>query len=349
MAVLKTTSSPSCPNRPLRTVLIGTSLEEESDGVVRSGLAIARAAGARVELIHAFSGEPQLPGSETGPAADLARGMAAWGEERLRAQIARLGIKEDELAGAEVLAGEPHRVLIDAASMAGADLIVVGATGCGVLAAELLGSTADRVLRKAACPVLVVRGELPVPPRRVLAPVDLSTLSGDAFRCGLDLLAQLARGERIGIRAVYALSFLDSLTRQRQEPGEISAEEVERSSSEELRRFVAESPASADLAVETAVLPGEARFEILDELKKHPTDLVMLGTHGRGGLDRLMLGSVASTVARKAPCSVLMISPDAALAESIAEAVTARMTPAWHREPVAVPSKRAPAAFRSAT
>lgn len=335
MAAPKT--SPFCPNRPLRTVLIGTSLEDESDGVVRSGLAVARAAGARVKLIHAAPDGPQLPGSEIGPATDLAQGMAAWGKERLQEQIERLGIDEDVLAGAEVLAGEPHRVLIDAASMAGADLIVVGATGCGALAAELLGSTADRVLRKATCPVLVVRGELPVPPQRVLAPVDLSTLSGDSFRCGLDLLAQLPKGEKIEVRAVYALSFLDSLARQRQEPREISPEEVEQKSGEELRRFVAASPASADLAVETAVLPGEARFEILDELKEHPADLVMLGTHGRGGLDRLMLGSVASTVARKAPCSVLMISPDAALAESIAEAVTARTTPAWHRAPAAVP------------
>jgi len=319
-----------CPNRPLRTVLIGTSLEAESDGVVRSGLAVARAAGARVQLLHAVAGGPQLPGPETGLGADFTEVLVSECKERLQAQLARLGVSAAELAGAEVLAGEPHRVLIDAALAAGADLIVVGATGSGPLAAELLGSTADRVLRKAACPVLVVRGELPVPPRRVLAPVDLSTLSGDAFRCGLDLLAQLAKGEKIEIRAIYALSFMDSLARQRREAMEISPEEAERNSGEELRRFVLACSVGPNLALETAVLPGEARFEILHELSAHPVDLVVLGTHGRGGFDRLMLGSVASKVARKAPCSVLMISPDAALAESIAEAVSARTTPAWH-------------------
>jgi len=47
-----------------------------------------------------------------------------------------------------------------------------------------------------------------------------------------------------------------------------------------------------------------------------------------------VMGSVASTVARKAPCSVLVISPEAALAEGIAEAVEMRMAPAWHLEPV---------------
>jgi len=82
--------------------------------------------------------------------------------------------------------------------------------------------------------------------------------------------------------------------------------------------------------MEPAVVRGEARQEILDELSDCPADLVLLGTHGRGGLDRLVLGSVAATVARKAPCSVLMVSPDAAMAEGIAEAVATHFMPAFH-------------------
>jgi len=316
--------------RPLRMVLIGTLLESESDPALRAGLAVARAAGARVYLVHAIPDGPRLPGPETGLGADFSKELSAWCEEKLQEQIDRLGIRKDELAGAEIKAGEPHRILIDTARQAGADLIVVGATGCGPFAAELLGSTADRVLRKAACPVLVVRGELQVPPRRVLAPVDLSPLSGDAFRCGLDLMAQLTKGDPVEIRAVHALSFLEALAMRRGKPGEVPSEEAERTSGEELRRFVLENQTGVPLEVATAVLPGEARFEILHELEEHPADLVVLGTHGRGGADRLMLGSVASTVARKAPCSVLLISPEAALAQGIAEAVTAQTAPAWH-------------------
>jgi nucleotide-binding universal stress UspA family protein len=324
------------PQHPLRTVLIGTLLESESDPVVRAGLAVARTAGARVLLVHAAPDGPPLIGPEIGMGGDFTAELNAWCEERLREQIDRLGIGELELAGAEVKAGEPHRVLIDTAVKAAADLIVVGATGSGPFAADLLGSTADRVLRKAACPVLVVRGELRVPPRRVLAPVDLSPLSGDAFRYGLDLLAQVAGNAGVEVRAVHALSFMEMLALQRRKTGETSSEEAERQSGEDLRRFVLENRAETPLEVETAVLPGEARFEILEELRERPADLVMLGTHGRGGMDRLMLGSVASAITRKAPCSVLLISPEAALAETIAEAVTARTTPAWHREPAPV-------------
>ena len=319
-------------HRPFHNVLIGTSLGEESDQVVRSGLAVARAGGAKVVLVHAVPIEPLSLASELGP--DLLRQEVASCEERLRQQVARLGLGEAELAGSRVLTGAPHFALLDAARMAGADLIVLGATGSGPFAAELLGSTADRVLRKSLCPVLVVRGELRVPPRRVLAPVDLSPLSGDSFRCGLHLLRQLVKDESIEVRVVFAQSFLDTLALLQEKLGEVSGETLERRGAEDLQRFVRENGPEAPFEVATAVLPGEARFEILHELAEHPVDLVMLGTHGRGGLDRLVLGSVASTVARKAPCSVLMVSPEAALGEGIAEAVLARMTPAWSREPI---------------
>jgi nucleotide-binding universal stress UspA family protein len=300
-------SSPS----QLRTVLIGTSLEDESDQVVRWGLAVARAAGARVLLVHAAPIEPRVAGLESGWGDDFIAELIASYGEKLQQQIERLGIDESDLAGAEVLTGSPHRVLVDAAQKAGAELIVVGATMSGPLAAELLGSTAERVMRQALSPVLVVRGEVRVPPRRVLAPVDLSPLSAEAFRRGLNLLRQLAK-EEIEVRAVHALSFLDTLAFQRQEPGEAGQQRAERAAAEALQRFVEENRPQGSLKVDTAVLSGEAWFEILEEFRKNPPDLVILGTHGRGGLDRLMLGSVAATVARKAPCSVLLIPPAAA-------------------------------------
>lgn len=326
-------------HRPLRTVLIGTSLGEESDQVVRTGLAVARAAGARVYLVHAAELDRLPMGFDAGAGPELDREILTWLREELDRQIERLGIPQPELAGSEVRTGSPYRILAGAARQTGAGLIVVGATGSGPFAAELLGSTADRVLRKALCPVLVVRGELPVPPRRVLAPVDLSALSGDVLHCGLHLLGQLAGprvvNHEIQVRVVHALSFLDALA-VRQRTGGKPLDEIERSTAGELRRFLLENRPEAPFRLEAEVLPGEARVEILRDLEEHPADLLVMGTHGRGGLDRLVLGSVVSTVARKAPCSVLVIPPDAALEEGIAEAVETQTAPAWHREPAAV-------------
>ena len=323
----------SAHNSRIDTVLIGTSLGEESDQVARSGLAVARAAGARAFFVHAVQPEPQLVGYEVGAGPPLDLEQIAQCEEGLRRQIERLGAGGPGLAGSKVKLGAPHRILIETAEEIGADLIVVGATGFGPFAAELLGSTADRVLRKAPCPVLIVRGELRVPPRRVVAPVDLSPLSADSFRCGLRMLAQLVGSAEVQVRAVHALSLLDALA-YRQRTG-ASVEQAEQHADAHLQRFILENRSDLPFPVETAVLPGEPRFEILREVEEHPVDLLILGTHGRGGMDRLMLGSVASTVARKAPCSVLVISPEAALAEGICEAVLTQTEPALHRETAA--------------
>lgn len=322
-------------HRPLRRVLIGTSLGEESDQVVRMGLAVARAAGARVYLAHAAQLDGLPRALDVGAGAELDAEILTLLGEELDRQIERLNIQKPELAGSEVRTGSPYRILTEAARQTGAGLIVVGATGSGPLAAELLGSTADRVLRKAFCPVLVVRGELRLPPRRVLAPVDLSKLSGDVLHCGLHLLGQLAGRDEIHVRVVHALSFLDALA-ARQRTGGTPLAEIERSTAEELQRFLLENRPEAPFRLEAEVLPGEARVEILRDLEEHPVDLLVMGTHGRGGLDRLMLGSVVSTVARKAPCSVLVIPPDAALEEGVAEAVESQTAPAWHRELVPV-------------
>ena len=63
---------------PLRTVLIGSSLEDESDQVARAGLAVARAAGARVHLVHVAPEEPLLLGPESGLTSDFSRRQIAW-------------------------------------------------------------------------------------------------------------------------------------------------------------------------------------------------------------------------------------------------------------------------------
>lgn len=313
--------------KTVKHILIGTSLGEESDQVVRSGLAVARAVGARVFLVHAAPLEPQLIGYEAGADTVARLDQLSRREEELRQQIDRLGAGGPALEDSRIETGAPHRVLLETAKEIGADLIVVGATGSGPLAAELLGSTADRVVRKAACPVLIVRGELRMPPREVLAPVDLSTLSGDSFRRGLQILAQLTGTSRVRVRAIHALSLLDALD-FRERTG-MSVDQARQHVASQLVRFIHENGSALPLSVEAAVFPGEPRFEILRELEEQPADLVILGTHGRGGLDRLVLGSVASTVSRNAPCSVLVISPEAALEEGAADAVRSQTEPLW--------------------
>lgn len=283
----------------IETVLIGTALDDDSEAMVKAGAALAHALGAKAYLVHAFA--PPL-----GFAGPLSPEPGLDGYLQLEQDRLRKGLEEQARAAgvAETLleVGTPHRVLSDVAERIGAGLLVVGATEGGRLA-RLLGSTADRVLRRAPCPVLVVRGALPVPPERVVAAVDLSPLSADAFRRGLGLLQGL--GATSAAEVLFVLSIL-----QRQVAPQFTPEQVDRFAAEELDRFIAAHAGGDASGLRRKVRTGNVREEILAEVRENRVDLVVLGTHGLGGFDRMAIGSVAADVAREAPCSVLVIPPE---------------------------------------
>jgi nucleotide-binding universal stress UspA family protein len=284
----------------IRTVLVGTSLDEYSEAVARLGAEAARAAGARLLLVHASS-SLSAGGSWWAPPLDAAGLLRPAEDDAIRAalaeQAARVGAAEWILE-----AGPPHRVLSEVSERCDARLIVVGAVTGGPVA-RLLGSTADRVVRKARRPVLVARGDLRLPPRRVLAPVDLSPLSGQAFRRGLGLLRSLGGGAPFpAVEALFVLSVV-----QRQTSPQFTPEQIDRMAAEKLERFVASQAEGVE--VRRRVRTGNVREEILAELAETGADLMMIGTHGLGGFDRFAIGSVTADVTREAPCSVLVLPP----------------------------------------
>jgi universal stress protein E len=314
--------------KKLETILIGTSLSEASDAVVRAGMKLSRSSGAKAHLVHAYSppmsytGSPFLPEV---PMGEVLKAERAGLQRKLDGQIERLGIARDELAGVHLDPGPAHRLLIETAQAVKADLLVVGAAEAPRLA-RVFGSTADRVVRKAGCPVLVVRGDLAMPLRRVLLPVDLSPLAADAFELGLGLLAQVAppaggleRAPDLEVFFVIAESDHSDVTA---EPAPEARGQAER----ELRRFAdAHGGAVAEQGwpMETRVTTGFVDTEILDRVEQWGPDLVILGTHGRSGFERFLLGSVAATVVRDGWTSVLVVPPHAAREAAAASEPTA--------------------------
>ena len=299
----------------LDIVLIGTSLTEASDPVVRSGVQMARRAGAKIHLAHAYSPPMTYSGSPFFPEVPLAevfKAERAALQRQLDGQIARLGIDRTELAGIHLEVGPAHRFLVDTARQVGADLIVVGSSESPRLA-KIFGSTADRVVRKATCPVLVVRGELRIPPERALLPVDLSPLSAEAFEAGLRFLTHINGTVKPTVEALFVMTELD---RQALLP-RATGMEVEQLAEQELKRFVAAHAANAPWKVESVVEAGLVDTEILGQIEVCKPDLVLLGTHGRSGFERFVLGSVAATVIRQGTCSVLVVPPRAAREEPV--------------------------------
>jgi nucleotide-binding universal stress UspA family protein len=183
-----------------------------------------------------------------------------------------------------------------------ADLIVMGAAEPGHRHPLGLGSTADRVIRKVACPVLLVRAASAFPPQKVLVPVDFSAGAGASLRHGLGLLGDLG-GKPPATELLFVLS-----------PGESSIhftpDQLARFAVDELQRFVNKNLPRQSATVTRKVRAGHTVDEILCEIDERHPDLVILGPQGRGGLERALLGSVAEKVLRQAPCSTLVVPPE---------------------------------------
>lgn len=309
----------------IETVLIGTSLTEASDEVVRTGLKVARAAGARIVLVHAYSPRVAYGGAPFVP--EVALDQVLEDERKalrrdMESQAERLGVRVEELASTILGAGPAHQMVIETADKVKAELIVVGASEVPRMA-KLFGSTADRVVRRATCPVLVVRRGLSMPPARVLLPVDLSILSAEAFHEGLDILGLLARehGPAATLPEVEAMYVVTELDRRLFAPEE-APERAEQYAKEELGRFVDRHAAGSPFRIVPKVTAGYVEEEILARVHEWEPDLVVLGTHGRSGFERFLLGSVATRVIRGGGTNLLVVPPAAAKqqAEAVREA-----------------------------
>lgn len=291
-------------NRPVKTLVIGTSLSSASDALVKDGVALARRTGATPWLIHAYL--PVALPAGVGLDAQWIDEQVKTLHELLVEQARRTGLSALPGYSPEQLrlvVGSAHREIVDLARRVRADLVVVGAAETEHV---ILGSTADRVIRKAPCPVLAVRAGAKFPPARVEISVDLSPISANAFRQGLDFLVQLgvqpAETEALFVLNPFEVGGSINFTQ----------EQIERFAGEELDRFLAaNSPAGARPAA-VRVLTGYPREEILRRLAERQADLAVLGTHGRSGFERLVIGSVAAGVLRAASCNVLVVPPAAA-------------------------------------
>lgn len=186
------------------------------------------------------------------------------------------------------------------------DIIVVGATGRTGLARLLLGSTAERVVRYAHTSVLVAR-ETP-PASRVLVSTDLS----EAALLAVDRAKLEAQWRGAKLDLMHVMDFSSLGWGAAAGPLGGFAVTIPPEKIEEMRRIAEEAlRAIGGPDAEVHVAEGSPKRSIVATAESLKVDLVVVATHGRTGLARMALGSVAEAVVRSAPCSVLVVRPDA--------------------------------------
>ncbi|MDW7982499.1 MAG: universal stress protein [Thermomicrobium sp.] len=232
---------------------------------------------ARGEVIWLTSEEPRLDGAA---------------EEYLREQLAvleRYGVQ----ARAVVRLGRAEEELVAEATRWPSPILVLASHGRGGLGRAVLGSVADRVLRSAGCPVLVLRVSSAPPEqiRQVVVPLDGSMHAERALAYALALV-QRANASLTLVRV--AETYRELLLEWRGRPVSAAAHDVLRQLEAEaaayLERVRAQLP--ADVPVRAEVLSGDPKRELVALVERTRPDLVVLTSHGRSGLQRWLLGSV---------------------------------------------------------
>jgi nucleotide-binding universal stress UspA family protein len=209
-----------------------------------------------------------------------------------------------------VATGIPSEEAITVAGAEDSDLLVVGTRGKTGLAHVLLGSTAERIIRGAPCPVLTVRAEQteddgtlsrPVTLERILVPVDFSDCSLDALEYAA-VVAQQAKASLTLLHVVEPVSYGLDFT-----IGHVGTREHVRETWTKRLEELTSALKAAHVPVESQLRGGLPSDSILDSAKTLPCDLIVMGTHGRRGISHTLSGSVAEAVLRNAHCPVLTV------------------------------------------
>ncbi len=201
----------------------------------------------------------------------------------------------------ELVFSTPAQALVNMSD--DAEMIVVGSAGKGMLARGFLGSVSSSVVRHANCPVAVVRDEDPLMPDPQHAPVLVGIDGSPASELATEIAFDEASRRGVDLIALHAWSDMPILELPGLESSALLSEE-ERILSESLAGWRERYP---DVSVQLVIACDQPARELAE--KSESAQLVVVGSHGRGGLGRMMLGSVSNSVVHTVRMPVIVARP----------------------------------------
>jgi len=212
-------------------------------------------------------------------------------------------------ASSVVRQGDPRSLILEEAQQIGADVVILGPHGHSGLTRFLVGSVARRVLRGAHCSVEIVRPR-PMSEYRVL-------LATDGSACSVAAAQAIANRPWPSNTEVEIMTVVEPVVPSRHNPyppyfDEAGTEALRADAMQAAQRAVAEAEtivaATGLKTMESILVPvGLPQRLILEEAERWDADLILVGSHGRRGIERLVIGSVSEAVALHAECSVEMV------------------------------------------
>lgn len=281
-------------------ILAATDFSTRSQRALRRAGQLAQAAAAELSIIHVVDDDQP--------------------QHLVEMEVRESGRMLSELIGAVselrnvrchpmVVMGDPFDAIVRTAAAQKPDLIVMGAHRKQLLRDIIVGTTIERVIRTGRHPVLMVNNEVNSPYEAVLAPVDLSDASANAIRAARTV--GLINGARLEILHAFLPMGKGKMSMaglgQADIDAYVSSERQE--VTEQLTAFLHENDLGgfgASLRVEEG-----GAFEVISAgIDRMKPDLLVIGTHGRSGLMKVLLGSVTEEALRSLSVDILAVPPE---------------------------------------
>jgi nucleotide-binding universal stress UspA family protein len=295
----------------LDPILVGVDFSEPCEDALAAAASVARHVGGRVVLVHAVPlpdmpiVQAQLLAPAEGVADPSVLDSARRALDELRERIAGQGVE----VSAVCVESSPADAIVEAADEHDAGLVVVGSHGRTGLRRIALGSVAEKVVRQCERPVLVARprsgGDEGF--RRVVVATDFSEHAERAVTFALALAAP--GGEVVALHCWYLAEMAGRYAPTMTEPGAVgdSLRDAILGAAKERGAELLARHRGAAVPLRFATVEAPPAQGIQDWLDRNPADLCVVGSHGRRGLRRLLLGSVAEKTVRHASCSVAVV------------------------------------------
>ncbi len=278
-------------------ILLPTDGSEASSAAAEAAVTLAQQFDAELHVIHVL--EDDQTTTDTNSVNDPARG----GEEAVQAAVELAASSGVETTRRVLEKGQSvHQEILTYTGEHSIDCIVMGTRGRSGLSRAVLGSVAELTLRESPVPVMTVHEEtvLDADISSVLVPTDGSECAHTA----VDHAGELARSVDATLHVIYVVEIGQVINGDRVRRLREALEEI---GEKALDLALDKVQSSTYLPTETSVLTGPPYLEIVRYSEEHDVDCIVIGTHGRKGLRRFLLGSVTERVIRRADVPVISV------------------------------------------
>ncbi|ODS31676.1 MAG: universal stress protein [Candidatus Scalindua rubra] len=293
-----------------KRILIATDFSEFSKVALDICLGVSRCMKTKLYVLHTIEKFPHDYRHLLSSAvhADMKQKLEEEAVEKIKAMIPGELLESEDIVPI-VRFGKPFLEIIKVAREENVDLLAVGTHGRAGVDRVILGSVAERIVRKAGCPVMVIRGKKYVGFKRIIVPIDLS----DCSRKALEYAAATARAHssKLTILHVYEESFVEpyvNAANSEEEADEIM-KEIERVNETKYDEFLKTVDLSG-VEYEKLLKKGIPETDIVEIAMEQQANLIVMGTHGRSGIKHILIGSTAEEVVRTVHCDIVIVKPE---------------------------------------